>query len=120
MGDHRPNIWLSDGYSAQQGHEHHHQTCLAHLARDVAFALEASDDMVPLRLKLWLAKVFALARNITGFAAQARLKSQKACNWKMYWLDILASGTSCEIAATLQAKLANWRKMGQSETADLS
>ena len=33
MGKHRPEIWLSDGYSAQQGHGHHHQTCLAHLAR---------------------------------------------------------------------------------------
>jgi len=27
MGDHRPMIWLSDGYSAQQGHGHHHTTC---------------------------------------------------------------------------------------------
>ena len=36
MGEHRPKLWLSDGYSAQQGHGEHHQTCLAHLARDVA------------------------------------------------------------------------------------
>jgi transposase len=104
MGNHRPNIWLSDGYSAQQGHGHHHQTCLAHLARDVAFALEASDDMVPLRLKLWLDKVFSLARNITGFAAST-LKAKKR-QLENTLADILASATSCEIAATLQAKLA--------------
>jgi len=102
--DHRPNIWLSDGYSAQQGHGHHHQTCLAHLARDVAFALEASDDMVPLRLKLWLDKVFALARNITDFAASTLKAKKRALENTL--ADILASGTSCEIAATLQAKLA--------------
>jgi len=44
MGDHRPNIWLSDGYSAQQKHGQHHQTCLAHLARDVAYGVDASQD----------------------------------------------------------------------------
>ena len=38
-----------------------HQTCLAHLARDVAYAVEVSDDPVPFRLQLWLDAVFALA-----------------------------------------------------------
>ncbi len=52
MDGHRPEVWLSDRYSAQQGHGLAQQTCLAHLARDVAYALEASDDPVPLRLKL--------------------------------------------------------------------
>lgn len=104
MGDHRPKLWLSDGYSAQQGHGHHHQTCLAHLARDVAFALEASDDMVPLRLKLWLDKVFALARDITGFAASTLKAKKRALENTL--ADILMTSSKCEIAATLQAKLA--------------
>src|SRR6185369_11654040 len=30
---HRPAVWLSDRYSAQQGHGLAQQTCLAHLAR---------------------------------------------------------------------------------------
>ncbi len=104
MGDHRPNIWLSDGYCAQQGHGHHHQTCLAHLARDVAFALEASDDMVPLRLKLWLDKVFALARNVTSFATST-LKAKKR-ELENTLADILASSPKCDIAETVRAKLA--------------
>src|SRR3954466_4285922 len=54
MGGHRPAVWLSDRYSAQQGHADRQQTCLAHLARDVAYALEAGDDPVAFRLKLWL------------------------------------------------------------------
>src|SRR5918911_206730 len=54
MGGHRPAVWLSDRYSAQQGHANRQQTCLAHLARDVAYALEAGDDPVAFRLKLWL------------------------------------------------------------------
>jgi transposase len=36
MDGHRPAVWISDRYTAQQGHAAEHQTCLAHLARDVA------------------------------------------------------------------------------------
>src|SRR6195952_4107409 len=43
MEGHRPDIWL------------------AHLARDVAYAVEASDDPVPFRLKLWFTSAFDLA-----------------------------------------------------------
>ena len=104
MGGHQPMIWLSDGYSAQQGHGHHHQTCLAHLARDVAYALEASDDIVPFRLKLWLDKVFVLARNITGFAASTLKAKKRALENTL--ADILTTSTTCEIAETARAKLA--------------
>ncbi len=33
MGGHKPSLWLSDGYSAQQNHATQHQTCLAHPLR---------------------------------------------------------------------------------------
>ena len=52
MDGHKPEVWLSDRYSAQQGHAAAQRTCLAHPARDVAYAVEASDDPVPFRLKL--------------------------------------------------------------------
>jgi transposase len=39
MGGHVPHVWISDRYSAQQKHGARQQTCLAHLARDTAFAL---------------------------------------------------------------------------------
>ena len=104
MGDHRPKVWLSDGYSAQRGHGEHHQTCLAHLARDIAYAVEASDDMVPLRLKMWLDRVFQLASNLTSFAASTvRTKRRELENTLA---DILASNPQCEIAETIRAKLA--------------
>jgi transposase len=69
MAGHKPKIWLSDAYSAQQNHGAHQRTCLAHLARDVAYGLEASDDDLPFRLKLWLDKLFVLARNVENYAA---------------------------------------------------
>ena len=69
MDGHRPAVWISDRYTAQQGHADEHQTCLAHLARDVAYVVEASDDPVPWRLQLWLQRVFALAGRVTDLAA---------------------------------------------------
>ncbi len=105
MGDHHPKLWLSDGYSAQQKHGHHHQTCLAHLARDIAYGVEASDDMVPVRLKLWLDDVFHLARTMADLAAST--VKAKTRDLKKRINDILASQTAsyptshpnCEVAA---------------------
>ena len=68
MDGHRPDVWCSDRYAAQQGHADAHQACLAHLARDVAYALQNSEDFLPMRLKLWLNKAFGLARDVTGLA----------------------------------------------------
>ena len=69
MDGHRPTVWISDRYTAQQGKAAEHQTCLAHLARDVAYVVEVSDDPVPWRLQLWLQTVFASAERVTDFAA---------------------------------------------------
>jgi transposase len=66
MDGQRPAVWISDRYTAQQGHAAEHQTCLAHLARDIGYVVEASDDPVPWRLQLWLRSVFALAERVTS------------------------------------------------------
>ena len=69
MAGHRAKVWLPEACSAQQNHRVDQQTCLAHLARDLAYGLQASDDQRPFRLKLWLDKLLALARNIESYAA---------------------------------------------------
>lgn len=104
MGEHRPKLWLSDGYSAQQGHGKYHQTCLAHLARDIAYAVEASDDMTPMRLKLWLDKVFVLAGSLSSFATSTVKAKRRELESSL--ADILASTPTCEIAEAIRAKLA--------------
>jgi len=76
MGAHQPEVWISDRYSAQQKHGAAHQTCLAHLARDTAFALEHGSDDLPLRFKLWFGKAFDLAADIADFAS-ATIASKK-------------------------------------------
>ena len=103
MAGHKPAVWLSDRYSAQQGHGLAQQTCLAHLARDVAYALEASDDLVPFQLKLWLASAFELANDVAHLAASTVAAKRRALERRL--TAILAASTTCDLAAALQAKL---------------
>src|SRR6185295_9123324 len=103
MDGHRPAVWLSDRYSAQQGHADRQQTCLAHLARDVAYALEAGDDPVAFRLKLWFGSAFALARGIGSLAASTinakRRKLEAALD------EILAGPVTCDLARDIQTRM---------------
>jgi transposase len=43
LGAHRPRCWVSDRWGAQQGHAATHQVCLAHVLRDVQYAVDASE-----------------------------------------------------------------------------
>ena len=87
MGGHRPQVWISDRYSAQQSHGERHQTCLAHLARDTAFALEHGSDDLPLRFKLWFGRAFDLAGSIAELTASTL--AEKSGSWKnslhLFW-----------------------------------
>lgn len=102
MGGHRPEVWCSDRYVAQQGHADAHQTCLAHLARDVAYAIEAGDDVLPMRLKLWLHKAFGLARDIEALAVSTIAARRRALERTLQ--DILDTPTSCDLARVVQNK----------------
>jgi transposase len=103
MAGHQPEVWLSDRYSAQQGHGLAQQTCLAHLARDVAYVLEVSEDPVPFRLKLWLQSAFALADDIAHLAASTVAAKRRALERRLS--AILTAPTTCELTQALQAKL---------------
>jgi len=102
MNGHRPQVWCSDRYSAQQGHGSAHQTCLAHLAREVAYAEQASDDPLAWRLRLWLKNAFALANDITNLAASTINTKRRALEKSLN--DILATSTHCDFARTVQNK----------------
>jgi transposase len=104
MGGHRPQVWLSDRYSAQQSHGERHQTCLAHLARDTAFALEHGSDDLPLRFKLWFGKAFDLAGSIAELTASTLARKKRELEKQLSLL--LAAATSCDLALDLQAKIA--------------
>jgi transposase len=61
LGAHRPTIWVSDLYSAQQKHPAEDwQVCLAHQLRDCQFALEAGDAVFAPRMKRVFLRAFAI------------------------------------------------------------
>jgi transposase len=103
MGDHRPDVWLSDRYSAQQGHGKAHQTCLAHLARDAVYALEGRDEALALGLKLWLGSAFALAKAVTTLAASTIASKRRALERRLD--DLLATATACDLTRAVQDKI---------------
>ncbi len=96
----RPEVWCSDRYAARQGHAPAHQTCLAHLARDVAYALDLSQDDLAFWLKLWLQKTFALTRDITTFAAPT--VAIKRCPLERSLDDIPDASSSSDLAQALK------------------
>jgi len=108
MDGHRPAVWISDRYTAQQGHAAAHQTCLAHLARDIAYGVEASDDPVPWRLQLWLGNVFALAKRVTNLAPSTLAAKRRTLDRQLG--AILATPSRCDLTRALQAKIGRARE----------
>jgi transposase len=104
MDGHRPDVWCSDRYAAQQGHADAQQACLAHLARDVAYAIDNGDDFLPMRFKLWLQKAFGLAKDISHLAPLTIAARRRALDRTLG--DMLAASTSCDFARVIQKKFA--------------
>jgi transposase len=72
MAGHRPVIWVSDLYSAQQGHADLWQVCLAHQLRDCQYAIDAGDTVFAPRMKMLLLRAVVLARRRKNLAASTR------------------------------------------------
>ncbi len=107
LDGHRPTVWTSDRYSAQQGHADRQQTCLAHLDRAARFADENSEDDAPFRLRLWFDRAFALGRDISTIAASTLRARQRALERD---LDlILAAPTDCQLTRDLLARVGRAR-----------
>ena len=69
LGGHRPAIWVSDLYGAQQGHA---AEWLAHQLRDCQFAIEAGDAVFAPRMKALLLRAVAIARRRGDLAESTR------------------------------------------------
>jgi transposase len=103
MNGHRPEVWISDRYTAQQGHGLRHQTCLAHLDRKARFVAEHGSDLIGMRLQLWFDRAFSLARNITGLAASTVKHHKHALERDL--AAILASATDCPLGRDLLGQI---------------
>ena len=72
LDGHRPALWVSDLYGAQQGHAEAWQVCLAHQLRDCAYAIEAGDAVFAPRMKALLLRAVVLARRHRDLAPSTR------------------------------------------------
>jgi len=78
LGDCRPDYWVSDRYAGQMGWaEKEHQVCLAHLIRDVQYAIDCGDEVIGPDLRQLLAKACDFGARRAKLA-DATLKSYKA------------------------------------------
>jgi len=83
MAGHRPSIWVSDLYGAQQGHADLWQVCLAHQLRDCQYAIEAGDAIFAPRMKMLLLRAVVLARRRENLAASTRRTYQRRLDREM-------------------------------------
>jgi len=72
LGGHRPALWVSDLYGAQQGHAEHWQVCLAHQLRDCQYAIDAGEAVFAPRMKALLLRAVVLARRHRDLADSTR------------------------------------------------
>lgn len=62
MGDHRPDVWISDRYAGQQNMAGAHQVCLAHVLRDVQYAIDCGDSVVAPKVRDLLRWTISIGR----------------------------------------------------------
>jgi transposase len=103
MAGNRPEVWISDRYSAQQGHGMRHQTCLAHLDRKARFVAEHGSDLIGMRLQFWFDRAFGLARDIASLAITT--VKQRTSRLRRDLGAILASATDCPLARELLGQI---------------
>jgi transposase len=100
LDGHRPSIWVSDLYSAQQGHADLWQICLAHQLRDCQYAIEAGDEIFAPRMKTLLLRAVVLARRRMELAESTRRSYQRRLdrdlNATWYWLLQIGTASDCE------------------------
>jgi transposase len=69
LGEFRPEVWISDRLGAQMGWaSKDHQVCLAHLLRDIQYAIDAGDDAFAPGMKALLKRAARIARRRPALA----------------------------------------------------
>jgi transposase len=90
MAGHRPTIWVSDLYGAQQGHADRWQVCLAHQLRDCQYAIEAGDTVFAPRMKALLLRAVVLARRSKRLAQSTRCGHLRRLDRQLNAIMVLA------------------------------
>ncbi len=73
MAEHRPEVWVSDLFSAQKTHPATSwQVCLAHQLRDCQYGMDAGDEIFSQRMKTILLRSFVLRTRWSTLAESTR------------------------------------------------
>ena len=72
LDGHKPALWVSDLYGAQQGHAEKWQVCLTIPLRNCQFAIEAGDTVFAPRMKRLFLRAFVIAKRRHTMAETAR------------------------------------------------
>ena len=97
MAEHRPQIWVSDLFSAQKTHPAEDwQVCLAHQLRDCQYGIDAGDEIFAPIMKRILLRAFVLHRRWSELAAatqyQYRLRLRRELSQALTLLPIQSDG----------------------------
>lgn len=107
LGGHRPRCWISDRWTAQQGHAETQQVCLAHVLRDVQYAIDAGETGFATALRdllCWAIRV-GQRRDTLGDSTLRTYRSKADRR-----LDELAvMDTATPAGAELQRQAKRWR-----------
>ena len=107
MGGHKPAVWVSDRYAGQQDMAAAHQVCLAHVLRDVQYAVDCGDTTFAPGLAKLLAWTIAVGRRrdtLTDTTLQQyRAKADRRLD------RLLAAPAPHPAGRTLQKQVKAWR-----------
>lgn len=107
LGEHRPRCWVSDRWGAQQGHADTHQVCLAHVLRDVQYAIDAGEACFAPALRRLLCWAIAVGRRRLDLKnstlAQYRAKAERRLD------HLLLLPTVTEAGAEVLRQTKRWR-----------
>lgn len=107
LNGHRPEVWISDRYSGQQELGRAHQVCLAHVLRDVQYAIDCGDTVTAPKIANLLQWAVRVGRRRDSLAdntlAQYRARADRKLD------ALLAPPAAHPAGRDLQKKLKAWR-----------
>jgi len=107
LGEHRPRCWVSDRWTAQQNRAATHQVCLAHVLRDVQYAIDAGEPQFAPALRRLLCWAIAIGRRREALKdttlAQYRVTADRRLD------RLLAMPVFTEAGAELLRQTKRWR-----------
>ncbi|MEO1192927.1 MAG: IS66 family transposase [Pseudomonadota bacterium] len=107
LGGQRPRCWVSDRWSAQQGHGETHQVCLAHVLRDVQYAIDCGERRFAPELRRLLLWTIAIGRRRDSLKdktlAHYRGKAERRLD------RLLSLPTATQAGDTLLRQTKRWR-----------